>query len=86
MRGHAMLHLARFVIRNRLRLAVVFGLLTAFVAYPIVNTLFAAAGHRLPGPILHLKSATRSHETRPHRVSPDRAGRKSAQLERTFHV
>jgi len=72
----ATLAVARFAIRNRLPLAVLLVLATLFFLYPLANTLLDAAGHRMPGPTVHFKSAVWPHHTDPRRVRPEphRAG------------
>ena len=54
------LRFARFVTRNRLPIAILLAAGTLFFLYPIVNTVFYATGHRLPGPIVRVNTSARA--------------------------
>jgi predicted RND superfamily exporter protein len=59
-RETATLRFARFVTRNRLPIATLLVLTTFFFMYPIVNAVFAARGHKLPGPIVRVNASIRA--------------------------
>ncbi len=54
------LRFARFVTRNRLPIATLLALATLFFLYPIVNAVFYATGHKLPGPIVRVNTSARA--------------------------
>ncbi|HBZ69895.1 MAG TPA: hypothetical protein DEP35_09235 [Deltaproteobacteria bacterium] len=59
-RETATLRFARFITRNRLLIAIWLIAQTLFFLYPIVNAALAAAGHRLPGPIVRVDTSARA--------------------------
>lgn len=74
------LRLARFVVRNRFRFAAFMVIATLLCLYPIVNSLLAASGHRLPGPTVQFKSFAWPHpHTDPRRDphEPNRGGHRA---------
>jgi predicted RND superfamily exporter protein len=54
------LRFARFVTRNRLPIAMLLAATTLFFMYPIVNAVFYATGHKLPGPIVRVNTSARA--------------------------
>src|SRR5882762_5189373 len=54
------LRFARFVTRNRLPIATMLAATTLFFMYPIVNAVFYATGHKLPGPIVRVNTSARA--------------------------
>ena len=59
-RETATLRFARFVTRNRLPIAILLASTTLFFMYPIVNAVFYARGHKLPGPIVRVNTSARA--------------------------
>ena len=59
-RETATLRFARWVTRNRFPIATALFITTVFFMYPIVNAVFYAAGHRLPGPVVRVNTSARA--------------------------
>src|SRR5262245_5910929 len=59
-RETATLRFARWVTRNRAPIAAALFLTTVFFMYPIVNAVFSATGHRLPGPVIRVNTSARA--------------------------
>ena len=54
------LQFARFITRNRAAVAFLLIASTLFWFYPILNTIMAAAGRQLPGPIVRIDTSARA--------------------------
>src|SRR5262245_65899297 len=59
-RETATLRFARWVVRNRFPIATALFLTTVFFMYPIVNAVFYATGHKLPGPVVRVNTSARA--------------------------